>query len=55
MFIWKASVILQEIEKHIPELGEQLTKLELQLAQRNLPSDSRTVYGVIAVSPSITA
>jgi len=24
MFIWKARVILQEIEKHIPELGEQL-------------------------------
>ena len=47
MFIWKASVILREIEKHIPELGEQLTKLEQAFDTETYQATLEYVYGVI--------
>ncbi len=47
MFIWKVSVILQEIEKHIPELGEQLTKLEYAIGTATYETVLERVYGVI--------
>jgi mannose-1-phosphate guanylyltransferase len=47
MFIWKASVILREIVKHIPELGEQLVKLEHAIGTETYESTLERVYGVI--------
>jgi len=47
MFIWKVNVILREIEKHIPELGEQLTKLEHAIGTETYQATLERVYGVI--------
>jgi len=47
MFIWKASIILNEIEKHIPELGDQLNKLEPAIGTENYQTALERVYGVI--------
>ncbi len=47
MFIWKTRVILQAIEKYIPELGEQLTKLDPVIGTESYSSTLERVYGVI--------
>ncbi len=47
MFIWKTYVINQEIEKHLPELGEQLHKLEKTINTDAYQSTLELVYGVI--------
>jgi mannose-1-phosphate guanylyltransferase len=47
MFIWKTRVILQEIEKHLPELSEQLKKLGHVIGTETYESTLEYVYGVI--------
>jgi mannose-1-phosphate guanylyltransferase len=47
MFIWKTSVILNEIEKHLPELGAQLAILEPTIGTESYKSTLEHVYGVI--------
>jgi mannose-1-phosphate guanylyltransferase len=47
MFIWKTKVILKEIENHLPELGEQLKKLEPTIGTDTYQSTLEHVYGVI--------
>jgi mannose-1-phosphate guanylyltransferase len=47
MFIWKTRVILHEIEKHLPELHEQLEKLKPIIGTESYQSTLDRVYGVI--------
>ena len=47
MFIWKTSVILREIENHLPELGEQLRKLEHAIGTETYQATLEHVYRVI--------
>jgi mannose-1-phosphate guanylyltransferase len=47
MFIWRSRVILEEIEKHLPELGEQLKKLEPVIGTDAYLPTLEHVYGVI--------
>jgi mannose-1-phosphate guanylyltransferase len=47
MFIWKTRIILQEIDKHLPELGEQLKKLEPAIGTDAYQMTLEHVYGVI--------
>jgi mannose-1-phosphate guanylyltransferase len=47
MFIWKAQTILNEIEKHIPELSEQLAKLDPVMGTESYAATLERAYGVI--------
>jgi mannose-1-phosphate guanylyltransferase len=47
MFIWEARTILQEIEKHLPELGDQLAKLDPVIGTDAYQTTLEHVYGVI--------
>jgi len=47
MFIWKTRVILQEIEKHVPDLSAQLLKIEPAIGTDSYQSALERAYGVI--------
>ena len=47
MFIWKTRIILQEIDKHLPELGEQLSKLNSVIGTESYASTLEHIYGII--------
>jgi mannose-1-phosphate guanylyltransferase len=47
MFIWKTKTILDEIQKHIPELSEQLNKLDSVIGTESYAATLERAYGVI--------
>jgi mannose-1-phosphate guanylyltransferase len=47
MFIWKVCTILKEIEHHLPELSEQLTKLKTFIGTEGYQTALERAYGVI--------
>lgn len=47
MFVWRADVILQEIQKCLPELYSELTRIESTIGKPNYQSTLELAYGVI--------
>jgi mannose-1-phosphate guanylyltransferase len=47
MFIWKADIILEKIEKYLPDLGHSLNKIYAALDQQNYPEKLQQEWSTI--------